>query len=286
MNSEFLRLNALAFILAFMMMPGNCYSGNENRSFGTRSFGCGQAGSLFTDVWSASNNPGALGFLSRNAVAVSFDRQYNAFGQVSFAAAGKHNKWGSFGFSASRFGPDFFTQSRAGISWGKAFGIASVGLQTQWYQVNAQDQPSRHYLLLNFGGLARLTSKLSFSGCISNLSQTKASDYTEEKLPTFVRAGISLQANQSLLLMAEVQKDLDEPASVNAGIEYSFSKNLFARTGFSTGTNSAFAGFGMIWREFNLDYAISRHPDLGWSHSLGLIMAFGKTKQEASQTKH
>ncbi len=255
-------------------------AGNETGFAGPRAFSCGQVSSLFRDVWSADNNPGALGYLNRNAAAVSFERRFSSFSLLSFSMAGRHDKWGSFGLTASRFGPDFFNQNRTGISWGKSFGIAAIGLQGQWYQVSAANLPARHYFLLNFGGLARLGEKLLFSGYIGNLSQTKSSDYTDQILPTQLKAGLAFQPGSNLQLMLEIQKDLDEKAGVNAGVEYRFSKGAFARTGFSSASGSGSLGFGLLWRDLQIDFGSAWHPELGLSHCIGLQYLFGKNHSE------
>ena len=276
-----LRLILLMFFL--MASAEMVHAGNEGNYAGARAFSCGQVSGLFSDVWSVQNNPGALGFLSRNAAAVAYENRYSAFSNLSFSLAGNQGKWGCFGLAASRFGPDFFNQSRAGISWGKSFGIASLGLQGQWYQVSAKDLSSRHYFLLNFGGLAQLGEKLRFSGCISNLTQTRSSDYDRSVLPTQVKAGLSWQANSSLLLMAELQKDLDETAGLNAGLEYRFAKAAYARTGFSTASKSAGLGFGLRWRELQLDFGSGWHPELGFSHCIGLQYFIGSSAEETGK---
>jgi len=263
-------------VLIFLAVAGTLQAGNESNFYGPRAFSAGQVSSLFSDVWSVQNNPGALGYLGRNAAAVSYERRYSAFSMLAFSAAGRFKNWGTFGLAASRFGPDFFNQSRAGVSWGKSFGIASVGLQGQWYQVSSKDFNSRHYFLLHFGGIARLGEKLHFSGCITNLSQTKTGENETRVLPTVLRAGFSYQANGNLQLMAELQKDLDEKAGLNAGAEYRFAKNCFARTGFSTLNKTGSIGIGIGWRDMQLDFGSSWHAELGFSQSIGLQYLFGK----------
>lgn len=251
-------------------------AGNETSFLGPRAFSTGQVSSLFSDVWSVQNNPGSLGYMKRSAAAVSFERRFSAFSMLAFSAAGQYKNYGTFGLAASRFGPEFFNQSRAGISWGKSFGIASVGIQGQWYQVSSKELGAKHYFLLNFGGIARLGEKLLFSGCISNLSQTRSGENENRILPTILKGGISFQANSNLVMMAEIQKDLDEKAGINAGIEYQFARNCFARTGFSSGSKSASLGFGIGWRDMQMDFGSSLHPELGFSHSIGLQYLFGK----------
>jgi len=265
-------------VLLLFAGAGTLQAANESNFYGPRAFSAGQVSSLFRDVWSVQNNPGALGYLERNAAAVSYERRYSAFSMLAFSAACSFKNWGTFGLAASRFGPEFFNQSRAGLSWGKSFGIASIGVQGQWYQVSSKDFNSRHYFLLNFGGIARLGEKLHFSGSISNLTQTKSQENETRVLPTILNAGLSLQANSNLLILLEIQKDLDEKAGVNAGAEYRFAGNCFARTGFSTLSKTASLGFGLFWRDMQLDFGSSWHPELGFSQCIGLQYLFGKAQ--------
>ena len=279
MNFTRLRFFSLILMLLFSSASANCFPGNETESFGPRTFSCGRVSGPLVDAWSVQNNPGALGFLSGNTSAVSFERRYSAFSLLAFSAALKHQKLGSFGLGISRFGPEFFSQSRAGISWGKAFGIAALGLQAQWYQVNATQTTSRHYLLINFGGVGKLGDKLLFSGTVSNITQTKAGDYSGNRLPTVFKAGLAFQPNPSLLLMAELQKDLDEDAGVNAGMEYKVAKSICIRTGFSTASKTGSLGFGLNWRDFQLDAGSSWHTQLGFSHCMGLSYFIPQTRK-------
>jgi hypothetical protein len=254
--------------------------GLETMAFGPRAFASGHISGLFRDVWAAQNNPGALGFLPGNALAVSYERRFSSLSLTSFSAVLKHDRFGSFGLAASRFGPDFFNKTRAGLSWGKAFGIASLGVQAQWYQVFSKDQTSRHYFLLHAGGMARLGEKLLFSGSISNLTQTKASDYSNQLLPVVMKAGLAFQPNSSLNLLVEVQKGLDDKAGIGAAIEYHASKAITVRSGFNSANRNAGLGFGLRWRDFQLDAGSNWHLELGFSHCIGMQYLIGK------QTSH
>jgi hypothetical protein len=270
----------LFLLLSFF---GNSFwmlAGNDGFSFGPRSMGTGQISGLFTDVWAVHNNIGSLGWLNRGGVTASFENRYNSssFNQIAFAAATTPAKYGTVGFGVSRFGSDVLNQTRAQVGWAKVFGIASIGIQAQWYQVQAAGYPTRNHCILNFGGHAKLTPKLSFAASVSNFTQTKASDFQNEILPVIAKAGISFTPVKSVLLLAEVQKDLDQNALVKAGIEYEIRTNLWLRTGFTTEIQLATGGIGFKWRDLQLDYSVSNHPQLGWSQGIGLQMNFGNEK--------
>jgi len=242
---------------------------------------------MYSDVWAVHNNIGALGWLKQSGVGVSFENRYNllALNQIAFAGAAVSQKYGVFGLGISRFGSSLFNQSRAGLGWSKSFGIASIGLEGQWYQVAASEFPTQHYFILNFGGLAQLTSKIHFAASIQNLTQTKASTIIDERIPTIVRAGISFTPNQRVKLITEIQKDLDQKSIVKAGIEYEVIKKVWVRTGFSSQIEQVSGGLGCQWRNLTFDYAVANHPQLGWTNSFGINLLLGKSESDQKDDK-
>lgn len=262
-------------------------AGNDPFTYGSRALGTGQIGILHHDIWSIHNNIGALGYLKKSGLGVSGDNRYNlqSLNQISFASAYVSENLGNAGFGVSRFGSDLFSQTRVQLGWAKSFGIASLGLQAQWYQIGAADFPTRNFVIVQFGGMAQLTSKIHFAGSIYNLNQAKGSDYQDEKIPTIVRAGLSFLPNPKVKILTEVQKDLDQKAQIKAGLEYEFSGKMWARTGFISQTNQVSGGIGIEWRNLVFDYAIIRHPNLGWTNSLGISYQFVTKKEEAKSSK-
>ena len=280
----FLKTVYFCFVLFYSLQSK---AGNEGFVFGPRALATGQSGLMHTDVWANHNNIGALGWLNSSSLGVSFDNRYNlsSLNQISFAGAAVSKKYGVFGLGLSRFGSEIFNQSRGSLGWSKAFGIASIGIQGQWYQVAATDFPTKHQLVINFGGLAKLTSKLHFGASISNLNQAKASEFQNERIPTIVRAGLTYIPNDKIRLVSEVQKDLDQKSIVKIGIEYEVLKKVWIRTGFSSQIEQVSGGLGVEWRNFQFQYAIANHPQLGWSNSLGINFLLAKNGDPKQQGK-
>lgn len=274
-------------IFSCILFSGKVWAGNDPFTYGTRALGTGQIGLLHSDIWSLHNNIGALGYLKKSGIGVSGDNRYNlqALNQISFASALVTDNLGNVGFGVSRFGSDIFNQTRVQAGWAKSFGIASLGISAQWYQIGASDFPTRNFFIVQFGGMAQLTPKIHFAGSIYNLNQAKGSEYQDEKIPTIVRAGLGFLPNPKVKIMTEVQKDLDQKAQIKAGLEYEFTEKVWARTGFVTQTNQVCGGIGVEWRNIVFDYAVNRHPNLGWTHSFGISYQFERKKEEAKTTK-
>lgn len=286
----FLRCNMSIYFRIFCLIflsTVNVWAGSDGLTFGPRALSLGQSGIMQTDYWASFHNPGALGWIRQSGASTAFDSRYqmSALNTMAFAGAYRSDKAGTFGLGASRFGSEVFFQNRLGLSWAKAFGIASIGIEGQVLQIGASEFPTRSFGIINLGGLAQLTPKVHFGATVSNVLQAKASTFQEERLPTIARAGIAWIPNKNVRLLSEVQKDLDLDAQIKLGLEYQVIENLWARTGFTTLTNLATGGLGFKWRNLYLDYGISHHPDLGFSQSFGLSMAFGAEKSSQKEEK-
>jgi hypothetical protein len=79
-------------------------------------------------------------------------------------------------------------------------------------------------------------------------------------------------------LSAEIVKQEDLPVNINAGVQYNFLKQLFARVGIASENESPYAGAGISWSNIRLDVSASYHPQLGFSPGLMVIVNF-KTKE-------
>ncbi|MEO6218822.1 MAG: hypothetical protein ABIO81_00235, partial [Ginsengibacter sp.] len=77
---------------------------------------------------------------------------------------------------------------------------------------------------------------------------------------------------------AEIVKQEDLPVNINAGFQYNFAKQFFARAGIASENESPYAGAGIKWSNIRVDISGSYHPQLGFSPGLMLIINF-KSKE-------
>ena len=99
---------------------------------------------------------------------------------------------------------------------------------------------------------------------------------TNEKLASIYNAGFGYEASSQVFISAEIIKEENRPVNVNAGLQYIFAKQFFARIGIVTESTSPYVGFGLRWKEFRLDATVSYHPQLGFTPGLLLIYQFEK----------
>jgi len=113
------------------------------------------------------------------------------------------------------------------------------------------------------GLLAQALPKLSIRASVQNPIQPKLAD---APLPTLLRISAGWKTSEIFSLLAEMEKDIDRPVQVKAGLEYRPAASvLVVRAGVRSGT-VARAAFGLGLRLKNgisLDVASEWHPTLG-----------------------
>ena len=92
--------------------------------------------------------------------------------------------------------------------------------------------------------------------------------------------GFGYDVSDAFFASAEIVKEENFSASINAGLQYRFDKILFARVGIASATSTPYVGVGVAWDTFRIDVSCSFHPELGISPGLLFIANFGNTKKD------
>ena len=177
--------------------------------------------------------------------------------------------WGNLGGSIYRFGDELYSEQVLSLGYGNQLGIASLGMRLNYLQYHIETLGSKGSFTLDFGGIAQITDQFHFGAYIINISQSELDE--EEPLPTILRAGVSYRPLEHISLNLEVEKDVEYEPRVKWGFSYTWFEKLTARTGLNTNPFASFFGLGLVARNISVDYALSHHPSLGYSHQLGAI---------------
>ncbi|HEY9489708.1 MAG TPA: hypothetical protein VIQ51_15305, partial [Chryseosolibacter sp.] len=244
---------------------------------GARAQGMGYASACLSDVWSLTNNIAGLAETKGPVAAFTylaiptlnyFDRRAAVFA----IPAGP----GVTGLSVFRFGDDLYSEQILSLGFANKFGLASLGIKINYIQYNGQGIGTNRAVTASFGGIAALTPQLSFGAHILNINQPVINELTEERVPTRLMTGMSLELSENLITAIEIEKDLGYPAILKAALEYQVFKKVTFRTGFNFQPQSGFFGLGFHARKFELDYALQIHPLLGLIHQATVAWQFNK----------
>jgi hypothetical protein len=240
---------------------------------GSRAAGVGYATSCLTDGWAIFNNPAGLAELKSFETGFSYEAVpgFSPFNRMS-AFIALPVKVGVINAGVFRFGDDLYNEQMVNIGYSNKFGLASLGARFQYIQYHIEGFGQKSVLSFSFGGIAELTPWLKFGAYIINLSQPEISE--NEKLPTFLIAGICVNASEKVIALIEIEKDLEYNAKLKVGIEYELHRKFAARTGINVNPQTAFFGFGFKPGKLKLDYAYSYLPSIVSRHqvSIGYIL--------------
>ncbi len=274
-------LNGLRLLYFLVLFPPACLAGGEPFPIGARSWGLGNASVTLTDKWSVFNNVGGLSGVKQRSVMSSFSSYYNVPGlQVLALGAVYPLRHLHVGLSIQRFGDELYNEHLVGVALGHRIGNVSLGAKINYVQIAVRDLGSRSTVTLELGGVVQLLPELSFGVHLYNPTQARLADYQDERVPTTMKAGLSYRPSKTLLLTAEVEKDVDFPAAFKVGVEYEIVKKLYLRTGISSKPLVNHFGVGWLVKNLTVDYALSTHPQLGFSHHLSLAYQFEKKEKE------
>lgn len=252
----------LTFILFFISIAAFAQDGKYQ--LGAASSAIGGSSITVSNVWSIFNNVGAMGSLNETTAFAAYQNRYNISGFQVIGGGFVHStNLGTAGVSYYRFGDELYSQQRATLAVGNRFQMVSLGAAANIIQFHAEGLETRRRVAIEFGGVAQIIPQLSFGAHIFNLSDNSL-------VPTVMKAGISYQPSDQLMINLETEKELGFDEVFKAGLQYQLIDPLFFRTGISTKPFRSAFGFGILLSSFFLDYAYVSNPDLGGIHEVSL----------------
>lgn len=261
------------FTILFLLFISTTFGQNGLHQIGSRPAGMGHTYAAEKDSWSLFYNPAGISSIQTTNLLFAYESRFNIEGLNNIGAGAiTHTKIGSVGISAFRFGDDNYNEQTASLAFGNKYGIASLGGKLNYVQYTLEGFGDKGIISFDVGGTAMLGEHLIVGAYVRNINQAKLSDLEDEKVPTLMNAGISYLPIEKLHINVEAEKDLDYDAILRMGLEYNFYKKLFIRTGISTGPFHQFAGLGFHLSLLQVDYAMSKDRNLGYSHQASIIL--------------
>ena len=246
-------------------------------NIGARSSGMAGSSLTFGDEYSLFNNVGGLGRVKNHAAFAAYQNRYGISEfQVVGAGALYHSELGNGGIGFYKFGDDIYSEQRLHLAFGNKIQMVSLGLGMDLLQYDISTIGATRALAIQFGGIAEITPQLKFGAHIYNLNQAKISGESGERIPTIMKAGISYQPSDELIITTEVEKDLDFDEVFKVGMEYQVVERVYFRTGISTQPFLGAFGLGFHPKNLKFDYSFSNESRLGSIHEISVSYSFLK----------
>ncbi|MCB0495828.1 MAG: hypothetical protein KDC79_06810 [Cyclobacteriaceae bacterium] len=269
-------MSRLIVLLLLLLLAGTYSYAQEANFNGARNESLAEATVALQTGWSLFTNPSGMNY---------HEKVLMAGYQSKYVQLGIHD--GAFGFTfpvnntalgigVAYFGDELLSKTKAIASASHKIGKTSLGIKTTYEQWNINELGSKGIFYVDIGGQMVITDQFTIGMVITNLNQAKFDTLNYASPVTEVKVGINYHPHEKLLLLAQLEKDVSNPALLRLGIEYLVSPNIALRTGILPNPTSGFAGIGFNWKHLFLDLSGSYQQNLGWSGSISFDVPLKK----------
>ena len=242
------------------------------QSLGGAAAGMAEAGAPLRDAWSALYNVGGLPWVKKTTALAGYENRFGFSEGLHAAMVGvvKPLRHGTASLSVYRFGDALYSEDRLSVGFGHRVSQFSFGLRLNGYQYHIETVGTRFTTAVDVGGVAQLSTELTFGMQITNLTQAKKSSDGAERIPTYLQTGLAYRPTETFQLVGEVEYEVQQTVNAKVGAEYTVLKKISFRSGIQTSQFQQFFGVGLSHRILQIDYALRHHAELGLSHQLSL----------------
>ncbi len=265
-----IRIFLTTLFCGFILIP-KLYSQNFLVNGGANSFGTAHANVTESTSFSPINNVSGIAAQDEIQIATSAQKYYSQIdiGNLYFTAIYPMKKF-SVSAGMVRHGNEFMNQHRVGLGIANKIGFVKLGAQINYLQYQAEGFGSAGAVVLDFGGIAEMTEKLTFGAYVFNFTQSSLKGQEREQLPIIMKAGLSYLLTQKFKVYTELEKEILAEPLFKVGLQYEIIAHLFVRTGITINPTNNFFGLGYHGKKIHFDYGFSYHQTLGMTHQASL----------------
>ncbi|MEO0896534.1 MAG: hypothetical protein AAFY71_09065 [Bacteroidota bacterium] len=253
---------------------------------GARMVGMGNAYvAVRGDIWQAFLNPAGLPG-ARSLEVGTYVEQRFFLRELTNGSAGLVYPLATnqaVGVAISSRGFAGYRQNMAGFSYGiTLLKKLSLGARLNLANLSVPNYGSAASIFADFGVQYQFNRQITLGASLYNVNQAAISNLTGERLllPTILSAGISYRPSSELIIVADVVKQVDFPASFRGGVEYEINELIFARIGVATEPLMLNLGAGIKWHSLKVDFAMSYTELLGYTPHFSLQYAIGNKAED------
>lgn len=266
-------------ICFFIFFPLLSFAGKEGDPAGAAQAGTGGVSVFTTGIWSTHNNPAGLAKLINPLTGLYIENRFLIkelfFNVGSFALPVKN---GGFGIAISHMRLGQYTNTFAGLAYGRQFGESfSAGVRFDCYRVSfGKEYEAGTAVSFDAGIQWEISENVTFACNVFNPTRVKLIGLSDEQMPSIIRAGFSYKPIPELLLLTEIEKSSSSVIVFACGMEYAFEDKIFVRAGLGLNSSKFSFGFGYVFSQFSIDVAASWHQTLGFTPQVSLAYTFSR----------
>jgi hypothetical protein len=270
--------HSLVLALVFCLLSSWSFSGNDNFPIGARSAGVANASLTYADVWSLWQNQAGIANLKEISAGVFYDNQFmlSELALKAFGIAMPLKNIGVFGLSYTGFGYSLYNETKLGLCYAKSYrDVFSFGMQLDYLNTTVGDgYGSNNAIAAEAGFQAKILPELVLAAHIYNPTEAKINAIDKERIPSILRMGLAYTFSDKVICSMEIEKDISQQENFKAGVEYHAVKQFYLRCGISTNPVSDAFGFGLVLKEFKMDFSETIYQQLGSTPAISFSYSF------------
>ena len=252
----------LLWILVLIGMP--CKA-----QYGARAMGMGGLDLYSRGIYATLGNPAGATFTPALSIMSGYASLHVPGLQTLYLSLLIPFKSLVYGISLQREGDDWLNEFKASFLAAHQLGNTSLGLRLNYHQLSVKDLDSRGGISIDAGGISKFNEYNFLSAYLTNTTLSRV--FPKDLLPVYFRIGWINTSLEYLRIHFSLEKEVDLPLLLSAGLEYSPVEWISLRIGLSQEPLKFHGGLGLRWEKWALDFGIMKHPLLTMRHELTLI---------------
>ncbi|MCK9426049.1 MAG: hypothetical protein M0Q21_08435 [Ignavibacteriaceae bacterium] len=242
---------------------------------------------LNSDAFSLFTNPSGLAQMNWTEGGVFYSPSPFGVNELSntFFAASIPTKYGSLGFGVTNYGFELYKENKFVLAYANRYAKNFFyGLSLSLNHLSIKNYGQDNALVFSLGALYYVSPDFRFAFTAYNLN--KASWGKEKnQIPTVYKSGISYDVLQNVSLNLALENEVGFNPSLQCGINYDINEYFSLRSGFANEPTKYSAGFGIHYSQFEIDYAIFTHQELGLTHQFSVLFGLETLENRADKIR-
>ncbi len=228
--------------------------------------------SVADDHWSIFYNPAGISKVQNFSGGVFYSPAPFGLKELATGSAviSKKFTFGNLGLAFQTYGFDLFRENKISFAYGNNFFPEfQFGIKLTYNSLNIANYGSDYSIGVDVGILSTLSENFQLGFATTNLN-SPTYGVNKEKLSQTFSGGFSYKPINNLILSLELEKEVRYQFNLKSGLEYLPIKFMALRFGFNTEPNNFTGGIGIIYSNFQFNYAFISNNYLGLTHNFGI----------------
>lgn len=229
---------------------------------------------LSSDAFSLFTNPAGLAQMNWIEGGVFYSPSPFGMKELSnaFFVASIPTEYGSFGLGVTTYGFELYKENKFVLAYANRY-VKNFfyGFSLSLNHLSIKNYGSDNALMFSLGALYYIATDLRFAFSVDNLNKAT---WGKEKnqIPTIYKTGVSYDVLPEVSINLSLENEIGFNPSMQCGINYDISEYFSLRSGFANEPAKYSAGIGINYSQFEIDYAIFTHQELGLTQQFSVLV--------------